>query len=162
MLGTPKLILVGILGFVFGTIMFAASIPRLMVAKSPVVVGNVRARVPITEWGVPRVDFTIEIPETAEVVHAHTQRYLMGRVPAQVRFHYSGDPSRTVYLFEHEENPLWIALTCWAVSILLGAIVWHRWSSSRASRGTGQPDGPKRPVAEVARIENGTASGRDA
>jgi hypothetical protein len=137
MLGTPKLVFVAVVGFLFGSIMLISWLPRLMVANSPVVTGNVRARAPITEWGVPRVDFTIEIPKTLEVVHARTQRYLLDRVPAQVRFHYSGDPSRQVYLFEHEENPLWIGLFCWAVSAILGTIVYHRWSSVR---GFGPPN----------------------
>jgi hypothetical protein len=112
---------VAVVGFVFGSIMLVAWLPRLAVTRSPVITGNVVARTPIMEWGVPRADFTIEIPGSAVVVHAHTQRYLLKQIPAQVRFHYSGDPSRQVYLFDHEENPLWIGLTCWAVSAVLGA-----------------------------------------
>jgi hypothetical protein len=123
-----------VLAFVFGTIMLVSWIPRAAVARSPIVTGNVVARTPIKEWGVPRVDFAIELPGSSAVVHAHTQRNLLDKVPAQVRFHYSGDPARQVYLFEHEENPLWIALFCWAVSVLLGAIVYYRWSSARAAR----------------------------
>jgi hypothetical protein len=134
MANTPKLVFATAVGFVFGTIMLIAWMPRAMVANSPIVTGNVRARTPITEWGIPRADFTIEVSETRDVVHAHTQRYLLERVPAQVRFHYSGDPSRRVYLVEHEEDPLWIGLFCWAVSAFLGAIVYYRWSSSRATR----------------------------
>src|ERR1700730_154173 len=126
MLGTSKLIFVAVAGFVFGAIMLLSWIPRLIVANSPVVTGNVIARAPITEWGVPRADFTIEIPSTLEMVHAHTQRYLMNQIPDQVRFHYSGDPSRQVFLFEHEENPLWIGLFCWAAAAFLGAIVYYR------------------------------------
>jgi hypothetical protein len=123
---SPKMVFIAAVAFVFGTIMFIAWIPRFAVASSPVVTGTVVARTPITEWGVPRVDFTIEIQGVPAVVHAHTQRYLLNQIPDQVRFHYSGDPSRQVYLFEHEENPLWIGLFCWAASAILGAIVYHR------------------------------------
>ena len=137
--GPLKLVLATAVGLVLGTIMLIAWIPRAMVINSPVVTGNVRARTPITEWGIPRAEFTIEVLETRDVVHAHTQRYLLDRVPAQVRFHYSGDPSRWVYLVEHEENPLWIGLVCWAVSVFLGAVLYHRWSSSRAARTAESP-----------------------
>jgi hypothetical protein len=92
------------------------------------VTGQVVARTPISEWGVPRVDFTIQIADSKEVVHAHTQRYLLEKVPDQVRFHYTGDASRAVYLFEHEENPLWIGLFCWGAAAFLGAVVYRRRS----------------------------------
>jgi hypothetical protein len=128
-----KLAFVSLVGFAFGTVMLVSWFPRLAVARSPVVTGNVVARTPIKEWGVPRVDFTIEIPGSSAVVHAHTQRYLMDRVPAQVRIRYSGDPSRQVYLFEHEENPLWIGLFCYAASAFLGAILVRRWATFRGA-----------------------------
>ncbi len=112
MVRTPKLALVARVGFIFGTVMLVSWVPRLIVGRSPVVTGRVMARAPITEWGVPGADFTIEVAGSSVVVHAHTQRSLLHRIPDQVRFHYSGDPSRPVYLFEHEENPLRIGLLC--------------------------------------------------
>lgn len=133
-LGTRKLVCVAVVGFVFGSIMLIAWIPRVLVADSPIVSGAIRERAPIVEWGVPRVRFTIEVSETSETVHAYTQRYLQDRIPAQVRFRYSGDPTQRVYLFEHEENPLWIGLFCWTVSAFLGGVVYRR----RLSAGGGE------------------------
>jgi hypothetical protein len=132
-----QLIFVVAAGFIFGTIMLVSWIPRFAVASYPVVTGKVIARAPITEWGVPRTDFTIEIPASSQVVHAFTQRYLLDQIPADVRFHYSGDPSQQVYLFEHEENPLWIGLFCWAASAILVALViyYRRIVSSEESKG---------------------------
>ncbi len=126
MVSTSKLFVVAVVGFIFGAVMLASWVPRMLVAGSPVVTGHVVARTPITEWGVPRADFTIKIADSGDVVHAHTRRYLLDRVPDEVRFHYSGDPSRAVYLFEHEENPLWIGLFCWAASAFLGVILFQR------------------------------------
>lgn len=133
MVSTPKMFLVAVAAFIFGAVMLVSCFPRLLVARSPVVTGQVTARAPTSEWGVPRADFTIEIADSKAVVHAHTQRYLLEKVPDQVRFHYSGDPSRPVYLFEHEENPLWIGLFCWAVAAFLGAVVYVQWSAARAA-----------------------------
>jgi hypothetical protein len=129
MISTSKMLFVAVVGFIFGAVMLASWVPRLLVARAPVVTGRVVARTPVKEWGIPRVDFAIEIAESKATVHAHTQRYLLDKVPDQVRFHYTGDPSRSVYLFEQEENPLWIGLFCWMMSALLGAVVFKRWSS---------------------------------
>jgi hypothetical protein len=125
------MVFVAVVGFLFGAVMMISWVQRLAVARFPVVTGEVVARTPIKEWGIPRVDFTIEIPDSSTIVHARAQRYLLEKVPARVRFRYSGDPSRPVYLFEHEENPLWIGLFCWGAAAFLGTLVYRRWSSSR-------------------------------
>jgi hypothetical protein len=134
MAGSAKMLFAVVVGFVFGAAMLISGIPRLAVSRFPVVTGTVVDRIPIKEWGIPSADYTIKIQGSPDIVHAHTQRYLLDKIPAQVRFRYSGDPSRQVYLFEHEENPLWIGLFCWAASAFLGTIVYRRWSSSRADR----------------------------
>jgi hypothetical protein len=134
MFSSPKLVLVALLGLVFGTGMFIAWLPRLAESDAPIATGNITARVPITEWGVPRVDFTIELADNPQVVvHAHAQRYLIDKVPQQVRFRYTGDPAREVFLFEHEENPVWIALVCWSGAGFLLGIVYWRWRTNRTS-----------------------------
>jgi hypothetical protein len=132
MRGTAKTIFIAACGFVLGAVMLFSWILRLAVSGSPVVMGKVVARTPISEWGVPRADFTIEIPGSPDMVHAHTQRYLLDQIPDQVRFRYTGDPSRQVYLFDHEQNPLWIGLLCWAASAFLGIMVYYRRQSLRA------------------------------
>ncbi len=80
--GTPKMLFVAVVSFVFGAVMLISWIPRLFVSRSPVVTGLVVARTPITEWGVPRADFAIKISGTPDIVHAHTQRYLLNKIPA--------------------------------------------------------------------------------
>lgn len=106
--------------------MFATWIPRFAVRNSPVVTGQIVARVPIHQWGIPRVDFTINVEGQNVQVHAFAQRYLMEQAPAKVAFHYTGDPTKEVFLFEHEENPLWIALFCWGVSAYLFVLLRFR------------------------------------
>ena len=58
----------------------------------------------------------------------------MTDVPDEVRFHYSGDPAREVFLFEHEENPYWILLTCWGLSALLVLLLVGTRHSVRVRR----------------------------
>ena len=119
MITPAKMLFVIILGAIAGAVFFLQSIPRFEVRNAPIVTGHIISRLPIREYSVPRVDFTIRIDGTDTEVHAHTQRYLMTKVPEVVRFHYSGDPSRQVFLFEQEENPYWICLFLWGVSLFL-------------------------------------------
>ena len=83
----------------------------------PIVAGRVLERTPCKDWGVPSVDFTIEVVGEHAHVHSITGKYLMTRVPEIVRFHYSGNPERKVFLFEYAENPLWIWLFCWSLGV---------------------------------------------
>ena len=89
------------------------------VRNAPVVTGRIISREPIRQYSVPRVDFTIQIEGSDTKVHAHTQRYLINKIPDTVRFHYDGDPTREVFLHEHEENPYWIFLFCWGAALAL-------------------------------------------
>jgi hypothetical protein len=57
-----------------------------------------------------RSKFTIEIKGTGEKVQAITDIYLFNKIPDVVSFYYSGDPSRKVFLFEYEQDPLWTGL----------------------------------------------------
>lgn len=116
---TPaKMVFVIIIAAIAGAVFFWQSISRFEVRNAPIVTGHIISREPIQEYSVPRVDFTIKIDGTETEVHAHAQRDLMNKVPEVVRFHYSGDPSKVVFLFEQEENPFWICLCCWGVSVL--------------------------------------------
>jgi hypothetical protein len=132
MFSSPLLLFTIVSGYVFGAVMLIAALPRLDVASDPVVSGRVVHRRPISEWGIPRAEFTIEIPGEPQTVQARTQRYLLKKIPVEVRFHYAGDPSQLVYLYEHEEHPLWIGLTCWACATLLALFLFCRiwWSRS--------------------------------
>lgn len=128
----PLLTSFAVICFLFGCFMFVSWLPRLAVSNAPIVTGIILDRTPISDWGIPSVDYRIEVPETNEIVHASTQKYLMDKIPDEVRFHYSGDPLRPVYLFEHEENPLWIWLYSWAwsaVSAIITYIIWKSWKA---------------------------------
>jgi hypothetical protein len=117
---TPAKMVFGIICAVLcGLVFFFEAFHIFVVRNAPIVTGHVVARQPIREFSVPRVDFTIRIEGTDTTVHAHAQRYLMSRVPETVRFHYNRDPNREVFLFEHEENPYWIVLTCWGLALAL-------------------------------------------
>ena len=128
-----------IVGVIFGTFMMVEWIPRREASKSPIVEGRVTARVPVTQWGVPRVEYSIELPSKNANVRAHTQRYLLDQIPNQVRFDYTGDPQQEVYLHEHEENPLWIWLFCWAASAVLGVLSFYQWRKLRAKASGAEP-----------------------
>lgn len=127
---TAKILFTMVVAFIFGAVMLAAAIPRLAVSGAPIVPGTIVDRAPSTEWGVPRAHFTIQVDGSPDVVDAYTQRYLLDRIPEKVRFHYSGDPARLVYLVEHEEDPLWIGLVCWAGAACLGGVLYCRCRSS--------------------------------
>ncbi len=116
------MLIVAVIGAVFGSYMLYTWFPIAVDYNCPVVTGTITERTPIEEGGVPRVDFTIQVSEPPVVVHAHAQRYLIDQVPDEVRFRYSGDPGKEVFLMEHEENPLWIALFCFATSTFLAVV----------------------------------------
>lgn len=62
---------------------------------------------------------TDRIDGTTTEVHARAARGLMAKVPADVLFHYSGDPTREVFLFEYEGSPWLLVLLFWGGSLLL-------------------------------------------
>lgn len=98
---------------------------------APVVSGQVVSRVLVPDRIRRRTDFTIRIDGTTTEVHAHPPKYLLNLIPTSVKFHYTGDPSRTVFLFEHDEKPWWICLVMVALSSFLA---WVR-IGGRGTRG---------------------------
>jgi hypothetical protein len=132
---TPGKIILGIIcGVLCGAAFFTEAVHIFAVRNAPIVTGHIVSRQPIRQFSVPRADFTIRIDGTEAEVHARVQRYLMTDVPDEVRFHYSGDPTREVFLFEHEENPYWIVLTCWGLSVLLVLLLVGMRRSARVRR----------------------------
>ena len=109
-------IICGVLG---GLTFSAEAFHVFAVHNAPIVTGRVLTRVPIEQYSVPRVDFTIQIVNSDIKVHAQTQRYLMSKIPDIVRFRYNGDPNREVFLFEQENNPYLKVLSCWGVALAL-------------------------------------------
>jgi hypothetical protein len=131
----PTIILGTICGLMLGSIYLLDFIHILAVRNAPIVTGHIVAQKPIQRFLLRRVDFTIQIDGTNTEVHACTERYLMYKNLKDVRFHYSGDPSREVFLFEYESNPIWMALEVW-VPLLIGVlliIVYFRNAGVRKS-----------------------------
>ena len=84
--------------------------------RSPLVAGEVIRREPWRRFGrVPAGRLSIRILGSDTVVVAETDRTALEGLPHRVRFHYTGDPGREVFV-EGEEQPLWVALFLWAVS----------------------------------------------
>jgi hypothetical protein len=107
------MVLAGLCGLIF----FVQAIPVISSFRAPVVEGSVVSRELFRLYEVlPRVNFTIQIDGKDAKVHAITGKYLLDEVPNKVRFRYSGDPAKDVFLFEYEENPVWIFLFCWGIS----------------------------------------------
>ena len=119
MITAGKMVFVIVLAVLAGAVFSLEAIHVFEVRNAPIVSGHVVSREPIQQYSVPRADFTIRIDGGEMEVHAHTQRYLISKVPDVVRFHYSGDPAREVFLFEHEENPYWVVLFCWGTALAL-------------------------------------------
>ena len=87
--------------------------------------GEVVAREPVQlRRGFYRARFAIRLPDGTRV-HAVTRGGLLNDVPAEVRFHYSGDPDREVFLIDHEEDPLWIVLFSWGAAAVLALAAWY-------------------------------------
>jgi hypothetical protein len=84
--------------------------------EAPVVEGDIINRAEYRHsGGIPGGKLTIQIVGQPATVTAITNKDAMKSLPQRVRFHYTGDPSREVFI-EGEENPLWIALLLWVVS----------------------------------------------
>ena len=86
--------------------------------NAPIVTAAVLSRVPYQALGIPSVDFALQIDGGSNVVHARGGGHLVDKVPAVVRFHYNGDASREVLLFEYEKNPFWPFVMCWGVTLM--------------------------------------------
>jgi hypothetical protein len=119
MLTRGKALFFIIVGAIGGLVFSVQAFHVFAVRNAPVVTGRVVARTPIEQYSVPRVDFTIQIEGADTQVHAHTQRYLIDKIPETVRFHYNGDSAREVFLFEHENSPYLIVLLFWGLALIL-------------------------------------------
>jgi hypothetical protein len=83
---------------------------------TPVVDGDVIRREEFRRFGgIPAGRLSIRIVGTDTIVIAETNKQKMQELPGRVRFHYTGDPSREVFV-EGEGHPLWVALFLWVFS----------------------------------------------
>jgi hypothetical protein len=119
MVAKREVIFAIICGFLGGLAFSFPTIDWFVARNAPIVSGHIISREPTRWLSIPRVDFTIRIDGSGTIVHARTQRGMMTKVPEIVRFHYTGDPTRNIFLFEQEMNPGWIVLFFWGSSLLL-------------------------------------------
>ena len=110
-------------GLLAGLVFAFQAFDWFVVRSAPIVTGRVVSRDPTTWLSIPRVDFAIRIDGGDTTVHARTQRGMMSKVPAEVRFHYTGDPARNVILFEQELYPGWLVLLFWGASLVLALLI---------------------------------------
>lgn len=91
---------------------------------APIVEGDIIRREDYSRAGIPGGKLTIRLVGQNITVTANTNKVAMKDLPQRVRFQYTGDPDREVFI-EGEEHPLWVALFLWIVSagILLFCIL---------------------------------------
>jgi hypothetical protein len=111
-------------GLVCGLTFSSKWLKLLKLRNAPIVTGQVVSRTKIRVESVPKVDFAIRIDGTSDLVHARTGRYLLNRIPNNVRFRYSGNPAEEVVLLDYERSPFWFAVLGWVVCIVfLGKLI---------------------------------------
>jgi hypothetical protein len=111
----------------------AECIHILDAGDAPVVEGIIVEREEFRRWGgIPAGKLTVELAGETTTVIARTNKTAMEELPERVRFQYTGDPKREVFI-EGEENPFWVALFLWLVS---GGIVAF-WVARVRSRSLG-------------------------
>ena len=96
---------------------------------APIVEGDVIKREEFRRFGgIPAGRLSIRIVGSDALVIAETNKAAMQALPERVRFHYTGDPDREVFV-EGEEHPLWVALFLWVASagIIVFCIVPWFW-----------------------------------
>ncbi len=143
MVTQTKVVIAIVLALICGSASFIQTVHVLAVWSAPTLTGRIIERKPIRQFGVPRADLTIEIEGTQTEVHARVQRYLMAELPEEVRFRYAGDPSREVFLFEHEEAPYWIVLICWGGAAFFTVMLIASRKSAKVQRLLGMKEGFK-------------------
>jgi hypothetical protein len=117
------IIILGLIcGLMLGSIYLWDFVHMFTVRNAPVVTGHIVSQNRIKQFLLPRVDFAIQIDGTNTEVHAITERSLLYKNLKDVRFHYSGDPAREVFLFEYESNPIWMVLEVW-VPLFIGVLL---------------------------------------
>ena len=90
--------------------------------RHPLVEGRVIQRTEYRRWGgIPAGRLSIALPDAKTHVVAEVAKYEMERIPDHVRFHYSGDSSREVFL-EGEANPFFGVLIFWGLPPFLWLI----------------------------------------
>jgi hypothetical protein len=117
-LNKPLLVVLFAFAIPLGAIYFAECIHRWTASKYPIVEGTVVNREATHRWGIPGGRFSIQLVATNILVFARVSKTALANAPSRVQFHFSGDPTRQVFL-EGEDNPLWIVLILWGSPVVL-------------------------------------------
>src|SRR5436190_21835577 len=121
MISLIKVYIAMFLGIAVGTACFIEWIGFMRGFDGPIQSGLVVRRDPILRFFRKSTDFTIQIEGRDTIVHAFIGQKIAESVPDVVRFHYSGDPSKRVVLYQYEENMLGIVVLLWGLAAILGA-----------------------------------------
>ena len=106
-LSKPLLVVIFIFATPLGIWYLAEAVHAWSAMSSPQVDGIVLARAEDRRFGgIPAGRMTIKIENTDIVVTARVNRAALDRFGKRVRFHYTGDPTREVFL-DGEEDPFW-------------------------------------------------------
>jgi len=108
---------------------FLRWLPLRAVKAEPVVSGRIVSQDRVG-MGPSGLELVIRIEGSSSTVRANVRSGLAGKLPELVRFHYDGNPSREVFLHEHEEDPFWIFL------LSLSCAVFGSWAAFFASNRT--------------------------
>lgn len=103
-----------------GSLFVVEAFQIFSIRNAPIITGRIVAREVIERSLMPpKANFTILIEESAVPVHAYVSKHLLMEIPDAVHFRYSGDPTREVFLFEHEDPSYWIVLLSWGIAAVL-------------------------------------------
>jgi len=106
-LNKPLLVVLFVFATPLGFWYLAEAIHAWQSMKSPKVEGTVLTREEYRRFGgIPAGRLTIRLEDTNTVVTALVAKSALERFGTRVRFHYTGDPTREVFL-EGEEDPAW-------------------------------------------------------
>lgn len=131
-LATSRTVLGVTAGLVCGFTHFCKWLPIFETRNAPIVSGRIVGRDPIIQFHFfSGVDLTILIDDLSLPVHAIVGSKLASKLPETVQFRFQKNVTRNVFLFEHQENPLWICLICWGGTIILSAYVLYNRKTTR-------------------------------
>jgi hypothetical protein len=118
-LNKPILVLVFVICVPLGAMLFGEWLHMWTARNYPLVEGTIIHREPFSRFGgIPAGRLSIRIAHTDTIVIAEVNKTAMENFPNGVRFHYSGNPAREVFL-EGEENPFWAVVFLWGSPLIL-------------------------------------------
>lgn len=127
---------VAALSLFMGINFFRLWLPRFEVRNAPLVKARVvERREAKKELNIPGAEFTLRLKDRT-VLHAIEDRHSLKVVPETVMIHYTGDPSRPVFLPAYEQNdPFWIMVLFLSIFVFLSFISVLAWRGPRPELG---------------------------